>query len=86
MEFSYIPTPREFDAGILFFGDDVSEREVIPPNAVNYKILGWCPSQCTNTVCIRQLYSIAVSVTTRSDRLGLVSWPIFYFSTFQRLE
>ncbi len=51
MEFFYTSSPREFDAGILYLGDQVGINEVVPPNAVDYQIFGWCPSDCTDKVC-----------------------------------
>ncbi len=51
MEFFYTSSPREFDAGILYLGDQVGINEVVPPNAVDYQIFGWCPSECTDKVC-----------------------------------
>lgn len=48
--FTYIDTPRQYDAGILFFGHGVSPSMIIPPNAHNFTTMGLCSDPCTRKV------------------------------------
>ena len=48
--FTYIDSPREHDAGIMFFGHSVISLMAIPPNADNYTITAFCSSACTEEV------------------------------------
>ena len=48
--FYYTSIPREHRAGILYLGHHVTRKMIIPPNAPNYTITGFCPSNCTDTV------------------------------------
>ena len=52
IEFYYTSTRREFDAGVLLVGHVVDFSEIIPPNAIDYKIFGECNSACTDKVQI----------------------------------
>ena len=48
--FTYIDTPRQYDAGILFLGHAVAPVMIIPPNSNNFKTIGLCSDPCTTTV------------------------------------
>lgn len=50
--FTYIDTPRQYDAGILFLGHAVAPVMIIPPNANNFTTIGLCSNPCTNKVSI----------------------------------
>ena len=50
LTFTYLETPREFDAGILFMGHAVTPQMVIPPNDTNYTISAFCSVDCTEKV------------------------------------
>lgn len=48
--FTYISTPREHNAGILYLGHFLNQNMVIPPRAANYTVLGICSGACTGKV------------------------------------
>ena len=50
MVFTYTPTRREHDAGILSMGHLVTQGHIIPPNAEGFTSYGVCPSDCTQQV------------------------------------
>lgn len=50
--FTYTNTPRQYDAGILFFGHAIVPAMVIPPNAYNFTTIGLCTNGCTQTVSL----------------------------------
>ena len=52
LEFFYMDTPSQQDAGILLLGHAVTWRMIIPPNAPNYEIVGFCPIECTDQVLV----------------------------------
>ena len=52
MRLWYTSTPREHDAGIMFFGHRVHELMVIPPDAKNFTITGVMTENCTNKVSL----------------------------------
>jgi hypothetical protein len=41
---------RQYDAGFLTFGTNVDDALIIPPNAVNSRRVGFCPSACTQVL------------------------------------
>uniref|UniRef100_A0A1X7UJB8 DOMON domain-containing protein n=1 Tax=Amphimedon queenslandica TaxID=400682 RepID=A0A1X7UJB8_AMPQE len=47
IEFTYIDTPREYNAGVMTVGHINDNTMVIPPNTVDYSVTGLCPSECT---------------------------------------
>ena len=57
IQFTYLETPREHDAGILFIGHEVSSFMVVPPNAANYTVSAFCPMECTNEVKISVVHN-----------------------------
>ena len=50
LKFTYLETPREHNAGILFMGHSVVKTMIIPPNAANYTISAFCSENCTTQV------------------------------------
>ena len=50
LTFTYLETPREHNAGILFMGHSVIETMIIPPNVANYTISAFCSENCTTQV------------------------------------
>ena len=50
MTFTYLESPREYDAGILFMGHVFNTLLDIPPNAANYSVAAFCPVKCTEKV------------------------------------
>jgi len=53
LRFTYTNRLREYDAGILETGHDVSGfRHIIPPNDESFLSYGECSSQCLKQVCL----------------------------------
>ena len=50
MMFTYTPTRREHDAGILNMGHLVTQGHIIPPNAEGFTTYAACSSDCTRQV------------------------------------
>ena len=46
-EFTYLDTPRCFDAGVMSVGHQVLPTMVIPPQLENFDVFGVCDSSCT---------------------------------------
>uniref|UniRef100_A0A1X7TY90 Uncharacterized protein n=1 Tax=Amphimedon queenslandica TaxID=400682 RepID=A0A1X7TY90_AMPQE len=47
IEFTYIDTPREYNAGVMTVGHINDNTMVIPPNTVDYSVTGLCLPECT---------------------------------------
>ena len=47
LRFYYTRTPRQYDAGILEIGHDVTPFMVIPPGVERYTVLGFCAMECS---------------------------------------
>ena len=52
MIFTYLETPREYDAGSIQIGHAVFPHLVIPPNTANYTISAFCSAYSTKMVRI----------------------------------
>ena len=52
LEFFYTNTRAMHEAGLLTVGHGVRPSMVIPPNADNYEVVGFCSGQCTEEVSI----------------------------------
>ena len=61
LTFTYLETPREFDAGILTLGHLVTPRMIIPPNDANYTVSAFCSVDCTEEVFIYLIFKSLVS-------------------------
>ena len=46
-EFTYLDTPRSFDAGVISVGHQVTPTMVVPPDRDNFNISGVCSTDCT---------------------------------------
>ena len=70
LTFTYLETPREFDAGILTLGHLVTPRMIIPPNDANYTVSAFCSVDCTEEVFIYLIFKSLVSYT------AWFLWPV----------
>ena len=53
MRMWFTSTPREYDAGIITFGHDITPEQIIPPNAKNFTTTALLTDECTKAVsCI----------------------------------
>ena len=52
VRFTLTPTPRQYNAGISGIGAEVNSNLFVPPDTDQFNIYGYCPSTCTNQVCM----------------------------------
>ena len=62
LEFFYTNTEATHKAGLLTVGHAVRPSMVIPPNADNYEVVGFCSGQCTEQVSIALNFLFVQSV------------------------